>query len=144
VKFKSKSDSLFQILIYGSCAVIFYSVAREFIVNKEDSFVLGGGLFLLLIVGFLLWLLHGTHYELSEDHLKYHAAFLNGKIPIKDIREIVVGKTMWAGYKPATSRNGIIVKYNKYSQIYISPDSIETFVSKLKEFKPDIVVLDKK
>ena len=51
---------------------------------------------------------------------------------------------MWAGYKPATSRNGIIVKYNKYSQIYISPDSNETFVSKLKEFKPDIVVLDKK
>ena len=50
MKFKSKSDSLFQILIYGSCAVIFYSVAREFIVNKEDSFVLGGGLFLLLIV----------------------------------------------------------------------------------------------
>lgn len=144
MKFKSKSDSLFQLLTYSSCAVILYAVVREFVVNKEESFVLGGGVFLILIVGFLLWLLHGTQYELSEDHLKYRVAFLNGKIPLKDIREIVVGKTMWSGYKPATSRNGIIVKYNKHSQIYISPDSNETFVNKLKELKPDLVISNKK
>jgi len=39
--------------------------------------------------------------------------------------------TMWSGFRPATARKGIIVKYNKYDEIYFSPDSNESFIQAL-------------
>ncbi|MEZ7900973.1 MAG: PH domain-containing protein [Flavobacteriales bacterium] len=47
---------------------------------------------------------------------------------------------MWVGFKPATARKGIIVKYGKMDTIYISPDSNEAFVKKIKELNPEIKI----
>ena len=77
---------------------------------------------------------------MTQEHLKYRAAFLKGSIPIESINELIVGKTMWVGFKPATARKGIIVKYGKMDTIYISPDSNEAFVKKIKELNPEIKI----
>lgn len=47
---------------------------------------------------------------------------------------------MWTGLKPATARNGLIIKYNKFDEIYISPETNDTFVDKILELNGNIVI----
>ena len=141
MKFKSRKDIFIQVVIYAACFLILLTLYQELTINKIDGNSYIATTVLLSVLGFILWILHGTHYTLTEEHLKYRAAFLKGSIPIESIHELQVGKTMWAGFKPATARKGIIVKYGEYSEIYISPDSNETFVKEIKRIRPEIKII---
>ena len=89
---------------------------------------------------FLLWIFYGTKYELSENHLKYKCGPINGKIELKKINQIVKEKSLWSGLRPATARNGLIIKYEKYNEIYISPKTNETFIKKILELNSGIEI----
>jgi len=65
-----------------------------------------------------------------------------GKIAIDAIREVEKGATMWSGLRPALARKGIVVKYNKYDEIYFSPDTNDTFIQALLDIKGDILVIE--
>ncbi|WP_052158386.1 PH domain-containing protein [Lacinutrix jangbogonensis] len=80
----------------------------------------------------------GTEYEITQSELKYKSGPFHGKIELEQIREIIKGKTMWSGMKPATAKNGLIIKYGKYDEIYISPITNDTFVRKILELNNDI------
>ncbi len=144
MKFKSRSDIFFQSILYGACLLLLYVLyVNLFLVAIElISYIMLA--VLLPVIIFILGLLHGTSYELSTSFFSYKAAFLRGKIPLENIQELIVGETMWVGFKPATARNGIIIKYNKGREIYISPDSNETFVKKIIELNPQINIVDSK
>lgn len=47
---------------------------------------------------------------------------------------------MWAGLKPALASNGLIVKYDAYEEIYISPESNEDFVKTLLKLNDTIKI----
>lgn len=119
-----------------------YVLYQDLTINKIDANSYIAGVVLFSIIGLILWILHGTYYVLNETDLIYRAAFLRGKIPLEDIKELTVGKSMWVGYKPATARNGIIVIYNETKRVYISPDSNESFVKKIKELNSDIKIVN--
>lgn len=54
-------------------------------------------------------------------NLNIERDLIRGKIEIVGIKEIIIGKSLWSGFKPATAKNGLIIKYDKYNEIYISP-----------------------
>ena len=141
MKFKSEKDTLFQIIILGMNAFllgmsILYFTSGEF--EKEDFWPV---LLLLATVGFLFWLYFGTSYELTkEEGLIYRSGPFRGKISIDRIIEIRKGETLWAGLKPATSGNGLIIRYDKYEEIYISPRTNETFIKRALELNEDIKI----
>ena len=56
---------------------------------------------------------------------------IKGKIEIKEIREVIKGKTLWVGLKPATARKGLIIKYGKFDEIYMSPQTNDEFINRL-------------
>lgn len=140
MKFKSRSDILFQVILYGVCVLLLFVLYQDLTINKIDGNSYIAGVVLLSLIGLVLWILHGTYYLLNKDELKYRAAILRGNIPLESIDELIVGKSMWAGVKPATARNGIIVIYDKTKRVYISPDSNATFVKKIKELNPEIKI----
>ena len=86
---------------------------------------------LLLVCAFLLWSYYGTYYKLTQKQIKYNCGPTKGKIEIKEIREIIKGKTLWAGLKSATARKGLIIKYGKFDEIYISPQTNDEFINRL-------------
>ncbi|MGB5553196.1 MAG: PH domain-containing protein [Flavobacteriaceae bacterium] len=95
------------------------------------------------VVGLLLWLYFGTNYELSkEDGLIYRSGPFNGKIKMNRITEIIKGKTLWVGFRPATARKGLILKYDTYNELYISPKTNERFIEKILEFNTEIKITD--
>ena len=82
------------------------------------------------IVGFLLWIFYGTNYELTETKFIFKSGPIIRKIQIDRIKEIVVGKTLWIGNWPTTARNGLVLKYDKYGLVNISPKTNESFIKK--------------
>lgn len=88
----------------------------------------------------LLWIYFDTGYELTQSELKYKSGPLRGSIEIKKIHEIVKGKTLWAGIKPAMARNGLIIKHGKYDEIYISPDSNDAFINEILKLNKNIII----
>jgi hypothetical protein len=95
---------------------------------------------MLIVSVFLLWILHGTKYTISKSHLIYNCGPISGKIKLQDIKKIEKEKTLWSGLRPATARNGLIIHFSKYDEIYISPKTNETFLKKLLELHPKVIV----
>lgn len=102
-----------------------------------------GLLVVLCVIGFIFWLYFGTNYELTQkDGLIYRSGPFRGKINAGRITEIVKGKTLWVGFRPATSRKGLIIKYDQYNEIYISPKTNESFIEKILELNGEIKITE--
>lgn len=141
MKFESRKDILFQILTFGLSGLILgFILFRSFSNGKLNYEFIWSDVAMLLLMGFLLWLNFGTQYEISQTELKYKNGPIRGKIELERIKEIVKGKSLWSGLKPATARNGLIIKYDKYEEIYISPKTNDTFVNKILEFNKNIKI----
>lgn len=141
MKFNSKKDILFSIIILGVNAFLI-GITIVGIINgemeKDEYWAL---ILILAIVGLLFWLYFGTNYELSKENgLIYRSGPFNGKIKIDRITEIIKGKTLWVGFRPATSRKGLIIKYDKYNELYISPKTNELFINKILELNNTIKI----
>ena len=129
LKFKSKKDVLFQALILGTAGFCISTVVTQSLATELDKWNYITINLLLFVCGFLFWCYYGTYYELTQTHLKYNCGPIKGHIEIKEIREIIKDKTLWVGLKPATARKGLIIKYRKFDEIYISPESNDEFIS---------------
>jgi hypothetical protein len=141
MKFTSRKDILFQLIGFITIGffigIILYRIFSDGIENYNFMWT---DIFMLAVAGFLIWLGLGTNYELTQTELKYKSGPIRGKIEIDKIHEIIKGKTLWSGLKPATARNGLIVKYEKYNEIYISPKTNESFVKKILELNEKIKI----
>jgi len=47
---------------------------------------------------------------------------------------------MWSGTKPALAKNGLIIKYSKYDEIYLAPENNNEMVTDLLKINPNIKV----
>jgi hypothetical protein len=141
MKFKSRKDVLFQVLGLGLMGVfIGYVFLRIFSNGYENYIFMWHDILLLAVAGFLMWLGLGTNYQLTQSELEYKCGPIRGKIQIHEIHEIIKGKTLWSGLKPATAKNGLIIKYKKYHEIYISPKTNDSFVKKILELNSAIKI----
>ena len=143
LKFKSRKDFLFQFSILGIVGFCSGLIVAEGLATGLDKWNYVTINMLLLVCGFLLWSYYGTHYELTQKYLKYNCGPIKGKIEINEIREIIKGKTLWVGLKPATARKGLIIKYRKFDEIYISPETNDEFISQLLEINDTIKITPK-
>lgn len=143
VKFKSKKDWLFGLLTFGfNVLFLGFLALRVFSDGVHNYTFLWADVLIVAVCVFLFWLYFGTNYKLTKTALWYKSGPIQGKIEIAQIREIIVGKSMWSGLKPATARNGLIIKYDKYNEIYISPKSNIEFVERILELNPKIKIIN--
>lgn len=140
MKFESKKDILFNILILGTNALLIGFTVFDLITREIEKQTYWPLILIFAIVGLLFWLYFGTNYELTKDNLIYKSGPFRGKINIVQIEEIAIGKTLWIGFRPATSRKGLIVKYDNYNKIYISPKTNELFIEKILELNSKIKI----
>jgi hypothetical protein len=142
--FKSKKDVFFKIIIFS--LILFFILIGIKVLNVSNFTNEGiiGLVIITLVLILLLWIFYGTYYEIEKTIFKYTCGPFRGKIEIKDITEITIGKTMWVGTKPATAKNGLIIKYQKFEEIYISPKSNELFLREVLKINPDINLIESK
>ena len=81
-----------------------------------------------------------TSYKIDSEFLRYRCLVFFGKVKVKSIRRIEVGKNLYSGMKPATAMKGLIIYYDKYEEVYISPIDNEEVVNVLLKINPQIEV----
>lgn len=140
IRFKSRIGKLVIALFVFSTAVMLVPVipllSQE--MNLENSFIF---ILILGILGLFIWIIIGTGYDITPTHVFYYSGPMNGKIEVSSIHTIISGKTLWVGYKPATATKGLIIKYNKYDEIYFSPSTNDRFIETILKIKPDIKII---
>jgi hypothetical protein len=139
VKFNSRKDPFFITFFIVLIGFFLIGIIHQIMIQGNIILVI----LLLVICLFFLFLLFGlsrTQYELTHENFTYQSVWLKGKIELDQIREILVGRTQWVGLKPAFARKGLILKFGKYDEIYISPDNNETFIQEILRRNPKIKI----
>ncbi|WP_432712253.1 PH domain-containing protein [Pedobacter sp.] len=93
-------------------------------------------------MSYLVWMWHDTYYLIDDNQLLYKSALLRGSIDISSIVEIEKNKKIYAGVKPSLSNKGVVIKYNKWDDIFMSPIDIDHFISALKDVNPGIRTIE--
>jgi hypothetical protein len=137
MKFKSEKSALVALVIFSITAVIVTVLITEIIYHSGKDILMP--LLLMIPVGFLLWLWFGTGYEIADGVFHYRSGPFSGNILIGSIREIRKSNSLsFAGIKPALSTSGLVIFYNKYDELFISPEDKKTFIEELQRYNPSI------
>lgn len=139
--FKARTDTLFNgVLIFSIavCVIPMWPLIRSGISGAEAliAFVILAATTLMMIAFYT-----HTYYTVDGDELHWRSSILSGRFSVSSIHKVSVNKTLWVGTRPATARNGVIIYYNKYDEIYFSPSDNEAFVAALLEINPEIEVI---
>ena len=96
------------------------------------------------IISMIIWILLDTKYNINEEILYYYSGPFRGKININSIRKIEhhSGIIVPVSYKPALDTKGLIIHYNSFDDIYISPNQEEIFIQQLLKINPNIKVIN--
>lgn len=97
---------------------------------------------MITIVLALIWILLDTKYILKENKIFYNSGPFRGAIAIESIRKIErhSGIIVPVTYKPALDTKGLIIYYNRFDDIYISPKKVDLFLEELLKINPDIEI----
>jgi len=145
MKFRSKKGFMMVSVVLTVSTFLTYLLISGFNNSDKDlSLWLPSIVLILAIPLFLLWILLQTYYTLEEGNLKYVSGPIRGSIKISEITKVTKNTTLWVGLKPATARKGIIIEYDQFNEMYISPSNNDHFIQKLLEINPNIEVIDKK
>jgi len=141
--FRTRTDTLFNGLMIFSiaiCVIPMWPLIRSGISGIEAIIAL-----VILAATTLIMIAFYTHtyYRIDGDELRWRSSILFGKFSVSSIHKVAVNQALWVGTRPATARNGVIIYYNKYDEIYFSPSDNEAFVAAILEINPEIKVVRK-
>ncbi len=139
--FKPKKDWFFPVVLLF-VGVIYSAVAVYVLIEEEDhSSIYGLGLVFFLLM-LLFWVIQKTtSYRIdNEDKLICKMLFLKKTISISTIKCIEDSNGLYVGWKMNTSWKCLVVKYNKYDELLISPAEEFEFIQALLKLNPLINV----
>lgn len=137
--FESKRDS-FRWIVSGSVFVIYALIALLIYFTEHDLQAAYGlvSVWLCLTI-FIAWILpKTTKYTFLEDHLLCQSMGFKKRIPYNTFRKVAPSNGLYAGWKMNTAWKCLVITYNKYDELLISPANeslfIETFEQKKAQF----------
>ena len=89
-----------------------------------------------------LWVWLDTYYTIKDDQLFYKNAFISGSVPISMIHEIEKHNkgVVMCSAKASLALTGLIIKYNRWDDLFISPQNQDQFIADLQKINPEIKV----
>lgn len=96
-----------------------------------------------LIIGLFLWIYFGTYYKIENGYLYHRSGPFFGKMKISSIQKIKYHSGWYVPvvYKPSTDTIGLIIVYNKFDDIYISPKDRDLLVEDLLQKNAEIEII---
>ncbi|MBK0403458.1 PH domain-containing protein [Adhaeribacter sp. BT258] len=124
-------------LLNLSLILVFQTFRKFTPVDISDWVAIGLWLFFL---GYYGWKWRGTHYELRNGTLIYRSGFTRGSIPINRIHKIETQTRSWANVNATLASKGMMITYNKWDELFISPKDETGFLEALLQENPAIQV----
>ena len=131
MRFETKRDNSF-IYIFLFVFLLYTLIAIFSILFEKDYSVIWPFSFVLVILASLFYLLiRTTYFVFDENELICRSLFFKRIIPYSVIRKIEKQKGLYAGIKFSTAWKGLVVHYNKYDELLISPEREDEFINKI-------------
>jgi hypothetical protein len=131
--FKTKKDyTLFFVFLFVFFLYLGISIF-SIIYDNDYSVIWVFSIVLILLASFFISIYKTTYFRLEEDYLFCKSLVFTKEISYSSIRKIERQKGIYAGIKFSTAWKGIIVHYNKYDELLISPENEELFLEKITE-----------
>ena len=108
---------------------------------------------LILIWGFIYLLVAAisfaiqkvTSYYVLENTFHYRSFLMKGAIDIGRVKRLEIHVNDWSANNPATSNmKGVLISYNNFDQLFITPEDNKDFAAVLLNINPLIKVSSKK
>lgn len=108
---------------------------------QEPSIYIFNAIMITIVLA-LVWILLDTKYILKENKIFYNSGPFRGIIAIDSIKKIErhSGLMVPVTFKPALNTKGLIIHYNNFDDIYISPKQEESFLEELLKVNPNIEI----
>ena len=120
----------FVFLIYLGVGFLMY------LPNGDVSAFYGLAIIWLFLALFLLWILPKiTHYTFLDDHLLCQSVCIKKRIYYETFKKIEPSNGLSAGWKMSTAWKCLVLHYNKYDELLISPAKEEEFIKMFDEKK---------
>lgn len=133
MRFKTKRDSSL-LLIFLFISSLFGGITVFEFFYKENHNIIGFSIFSLsFIILFYFIIVKTTYFTLTDIELICHQFFFKKTIQISSIRKVEKQNGLFAGLKMSTSRKALIVHYNKYDELLISPTDEDRFIEELEK-----------
>jgi hypothetical protein len=136
MRFKSKTDGFLWAAV-GFVFLIYLGVGLLIYLPKGDpSGFYGLAIVWLFLALFLLLILpKTTHYTFLEDHLLCQSMGFKKRIFYNTFNKLEPSNGLYAGWKMSTAWNCLILRYNKYDELLISPEDQTAFCKLFDEKK---------
>ena len=155
IAFQSRKDLLFigvMVFVISACLFPIGSILYKNPLDSEGLIALS-----ILVPTTLLLVSFFTHtyYVIDHEQIKWRSGPLKGVLNIGEIKEIIVGTSVYVGMRPATARNGVLDRFNMASskiregstlpsgfldEIYFSPSDNKLFVQSILMHNPNVQV----
>lgn len=91
----------------------------------------------------LLWILIDTSYTFDELHFHYRSGPIRGKIPYDRMRRVEHDEHFFKSVilKPGLGRKGLMIYFDTFNEIYVSPKDRTEFITELQRRAPQVVYL---
>lgn len=98
---------------------------------------------LLAPIGLIAWIYFDTAYWLEDGRLRYKSGPWKGAVEVEKVTQLVEGITQWVGMKPALATKGLVIRYNRFDELYIAPESNQEVIADLLAINRNIQVVKK-
>lgn len=137
MRFNSKLDKHFKIIFF---ILIVIGLGASTIRNLlfKDVFSITPFIISVVSLGFIYYSSKTIYYIIEGNELICKSLFLKRKIEISCIRKIEKSNSLGSIYKIASAFHGLTIHYNKFDDVFISPENYLEFCKFLKEQNPYI------
>ncbi|MFK8037058.1 MAG: PH domain-containing protein [Crocinitomicaceae bacterium] len=142
MRFASRRDNFFRVIMFSA---IFICIAPLYFAYLQRGFSVTFLMAMLVIVavtGFLLWMWHGTFYEIKDENLFYQSGPIRGNLPLANITSIKINTTSFIGLKLGLARNGLQIKSDTNINLYITPVNPKVFLDSVLAVNRNIKILN--
>ena len=140
--YNTRKDLLFKIVFIITILICLGAILAALLNDsiKRYSLLLVVGINALSIV-FLTLIYFKTYYTLNNQFLRYQSGPFFGKVKIDKITRVDFGKTQWVGLRRyGLAQKGLIIYFNNYDDLYISPEHPEKFIEQMLSYNDKIIV----
>ena len=141
MQYKSEK-TIFIYFVFGILISVFGIMIFAYTTEKDPIGVLFGMGIIGIITGFILHCFFNTNYTIYKTELKYQCGVIKGEIPIDKIRKIEYNNSIFVAItlKLGWSHKGLIIHYNQFDDIFISPKNRDQFTLELTQLNPNITI----
>ena len=131
--YRAKKDYTF-LIVFLFVLLLYSGISLFTIIYEDDYSVIWVFLIVLTFLALLFISIYKTTYfRLDQHNLFCKSLIFKKEIPYSAIKKVEKQQGIYAGVKFSTAWKGIIVHYNKYDELLISPENEEIFIVKIQE-----------